>query len=176
MKINGRYKLAAKKKYCELEMPVAKVRAAFKEAIKDGENKLPIVGSVDPKTGIFKILYKISDRKGDVYENYCLLVELKELEPGITKIEYDFVFDKAMCYYTKFLSAVCILAPAAAALLAILKYHYSNLWLYIPLSLVALFGVFSLFGFREKKRDIMPVIKEFENLIVSVFSDKDQAE
>lgn len=173
MKIGGRYKLIGKKKHALLDLPYDEVLDTFEKALSSEDNTT-LSGSVNRETGIFKIEYKISDRKNDVYESYCMLVEVTETEDGGTRIEYAFVYDRFINWYTRFLSVVCFLVPLAAALIVYFKFEMKeliHLVLYVPLLLISTFGVFSLFGYKEKKSAVKPMVKEFEQLLISSFDD-----
>ena len=103
-----------------------------------------------------------------------MLVEVSEQPDGTTKIEYAYVYDRLMSWYTKILSIICFAVPCAAAALVFFKFQLRTLpylAVYIPLLLIAAFGLFSLFGYKEKKQDIKPMVKEFEELLMSAFSD-----
>ena len=144
----------------------------FENALSDDENSR-LSGSVNRDTGVFKIEYKIADRKNDTYENYCMLVDLKPTKGG-TKIEYAFVYDRLISWYTRILSVICFLVPLAAILTIFLKFELKelvHLAIYIPLGLISAFGVFSLFGYKESKSKVKPMVKEFEAFLMSAFSD-----
>ena len=109
----------------------------------------------------------------NTYENYCMLVELKPTEGG-TKIEYAFVYDRLISWYTRILSVICFLVSLAAILTIFLKFELKelvHLAIYIPLGLISAFGVFSLFGYKESKSKVKPMVKEFEAFLMSAFSD-----
>lgn len=172
MKISARYKLIGKRKHAVLDLPYDKVIDTFKSALCDGENSR-LSGSVDRNTGIFKIEYKIPGRKNDTYENYCMLVEIKETDSG-TRIEYAFVYDRLISWYTRFLSVICFLVPLAAMMIIYFRFDLRaplHLLIYVPLLLISAFGAFSLFGYKEKKSSVKPMVKEFENLLISSFND-----
>lgn len=174
MKIGGRYKLIGKKKHAILDLPYDEVLNTFEKALCNNDPDSRLSGSVNRETGIFKIEYKISERKNDYYENYCLLVEITEAEDGDTRIEYAFVYDRLVSLYTKFLSVICFLVPLVAALFIYFKFELKDLVhlaLYIPLLLISAFGVFSLFGYNERKEQVKPMIKEFEHLLISSFDE-----
>ena len=42
--------------------------------------------------------------------------------------------------------------------------------IYVPLILISAFGVFSLFGYKERKSDVKPMIREFEEMLISEFN------
>ncbi len=174
MKIGGRYKLLGKKKHAIVDIPYSEVLDVFEDALTSADPSSKLTGSINRETGIFKIEYKISGRKNEVYENYCMLVEIKETKDGGTKIEYAFVYDRFISWYTKLLSIVCFLVPLAAALTVYFAFELKNLihlFLYIPLLLISAFGVFSLFGYKEKKSSVKPMVKEFEKLLISLFDE-----
>lgn len=170
MKFGARYKLIGKKKNALLDLPYETVLDTFEEALCDSSSSR-LVGSVDRESGIFKIEYKMDGNENDVYENYCMLVQLKEHDNG-TKIEYAFVFDRMLYWYTKILSVICFLLPLSATALIFFKFKLHSaihLLLYVPLLLIALFGLFSLFGYREKKNDVKPMVGEFEQMLLGLF-------
>ncbi len=174
MKIGGRYKLMGKKKHAILDMPYNEVLDVFEEALSNSDRSSKLLGSVNRETGVFKIEYKLSSRKNDVYENYCMLVEIKETEDGGTRIEYAFVYDRFISWYTKILSVICFLVPLIAALTVYFKFELKelvHLALYVPLLLISAFGVFSLFGYKEKKSSVKPMVKEFENMLIALFDE-----
>ncbi len=174
MKIGGRYKLIGKKKHAMIDIPYTEVLDVFEDALSASDPSSKLSGSVNRETGIFKIEYKISGRKNDVYECYCMLVEITETENGGTRIEYAFVYDRFISWYTKFLSIVCFLVPLVAALIVYFKFELKDLIhlaLYVPLLLISAFGVFSLFGYKEKKSSVKPMVKEFEKLLISLFDE-----
>lgn len=172
MNVGARYKLIGKRRRALLDLPYDEVLDTFENALSDDENSR-LSGSVNRDTGVFKIEYKIADRKNDTYENYCMLVDLKPTKGG-TKIEYAFVYDRLISWYTRILSVICFLVPLAAILTIFLKFELKelvHLAIYIPLGLISAFGVFSLFGYKEKKSKVKPMVKEFETLLMSAFSD-----
>ena len=172
MNVGARYKLIGKRRRALLDLPYDEVLDTFENALSDDENSR-LSGSVNRDTGVFKIEYKIADRKNDTYENYCMLVDLKPTKGG-TKIEYAFVYDRLISWYTRILSVICFLVPLAAILTIFLKFELKelvHLAIYIPLGLISAFGVFSLFGYKEKKSKVKPMVKEFEAFLMSAFSD-----
>ena len=172
MNIGARYKLIGKRRRALLDLPYDEVIDTFENALSDDENSR-LSGSVNRDTGVFKIEYKIADRKNDTYENYCMLVDLKPTKGG-TKIEYAFVYDRLISWYTRILSVICFLVPLAAILTIFLKFELKelvHLAIYIPLGLISAFGVFSLFGYKESKSKVKPMVKEFEAFLMSAFSD-----
>ena len=172
MNIGARYKLIGKRRRALLDLPYDEVIDTFENAMSDDE-KSRLSGSVNRDTGVFKIEYKIADRKNDTYENYCMLVDLKPTKGG-TKIEYAFVYDRLISWYTRILSVICFLVPLAAILTIFLKFELKelvHLAIYIPLGLISAFGVFSLFGYKESKSKVKPMVKEFEAFLMSAFSD-----
>lgn len=173
MNIGGRYKQVGKKRHAMLDIPYSEVMDTFEKALTSGgESRL--VASVDRESGIFKIAYKLRPEKKDTFETYCMLVQVIELDDGMTKIEYVFVYDRLISLYTKLLSVICFAVPMCAAALVYFKFEMRELFhlaLYIPLLLVSLFGLFSLFGYKERRSDIEPMITEFEQLLVSAFED-----
>jgi hypothetical protein len=172
MNIGARYKLIGKRRRALLDLPYDEVIDTFENALSGNEDSR-LSGSVNRDTGVFKIEYKIADRKNDTYENYCMLVELKPTEGG-TKIEYAFVYDRLISWYTRILSVICFLVPLAAILTIFLKFELKelvHLAIYIPLGLISAFGVFSLFGYKESKSKVKPMVKEFEAFLMSAFSD-----
>lgn len=172
MNIGARYKLIGKRRRALLDLPYDEVLDTFENALSDDENSR-LSGSVNRDTGVFKIEYKIADRKNDTYENYCMLVDLKPTKGG-TKIEYAFVYDRLISWYTRILSVICFLVPLAAILTIFLKFELKelvHLAIYIPLGLISAFGVFSLFGYKESKSKVKPMVKEFEAFLMSAFSD-----
>ena len=172
MNVGARYQLIGKRRRALLDLPYDEVIDTFENALSDDENSR-LSGSVNRDTGVFKIEYKIADRKNDTYENYCMLVDLKPTKGG-TKIEYAFVYDRLISWYTRILSVICFLVPLAAILTIFLKFELKelvHLAIYIPLGLISAFGVFSLFGYKESKSKDMPMVKEFEAFLMSAFSD-----
>ena len=138
MKIGGRYKLLGKKKHAIVDIPYSEVLDVFEDALTSADPSSKLTGSINRETGIFKIEYKISGRKNEVYENYCMLVEMKETKDGGTKIEYAFVYDRFISWYTKLLSIVCFLVPLAAALTVYFAFELKNLihlFLYISMQM-----------------------------------------
>jgi hypothetical protein len=72
------------------------------------------------------------------------------------------------------LSAICFAVPVGAAALVYFKFMMRSpihLALYIPLLLIALFGLFSLFCYKERRSDVEPMVTEFEQLLVSSFEE-----
>ncbi len=173
MKLGGRYKQVGKKRHAVLEMPFEEVMNTFENTFANAEGTR-LVSSVNRETGVFKIEYKFRADKRDTYESYCLLVEVTEIEEGMTKIEYVFVYDRLISVYTKILSAICFAVPVGAAALVYFKFMMRlpiHLALYIPLLLIALFGLFSLFCYKERRSDVEPMVTEFEQLLVSSFEE-----
>lgn len=173
MKISGRYKLIGKCKHAILDLPYTEVSNIFEKMLCDNEGSR-LLGSVNRNTGVFKIEYKIPGRKNDTFENYCMLVEINEMPDGGTRIEYAFVYDRLISWYTRFLSVICFLVPLAAALIIYFKFELKeliHLLIYIPLLLISSFGVFSLLGYKEKKQSVKPMVKEFERLLMEAFND-----
>lgn len=173
MKLGGRYKQVGKKRHAVLEMPLEEVMNTFENTFANAEGTR-LVSSVNRETGVFKIEYKFRADKRDTYESYCLLVEVTEIEEGMTKIEYVFVYDRLISIYTKILSAICFAVPVGAAALVYFKFMMRSpihLALYIPLLLIALFGLFSLFCYKERRSDVEPMVTEFEQLLVSSFEE-----
>lgn len=170
MKIKGRYKLLGKRKFAQLEMPYEKVKEAFNNAVLERKDEFPLQITFDQKSEIYKIFYEIENGKGDVFETFCLLVEFKKKSDKLTEIEYNFVFDRLMSYYTKFLSIICVVAPLISVLIAYFVYNFTNVWFYIPVGLVAAFGIFSLFGFKERADDVRPIVTKFENMLMKIFN------
>ncbi len=173
MNIGGRYKPVAKKKHAVVDMPYGEVMEVFENTLCTADGSSRLVGSVCGD-GMFKIEYRVALGKKEVYETYCMLVEVNEQPDGTTKIEYAYVYDRLMSWYTKILSIICFAVPCAAAALVFFKFQLRTLpylAVYIPLLLIAAFGLFSLFGYKEKKQDIKPMVKEFEELLMSAFSD-----
>lgn len=172
MNIGKRYKVLGKRRRALLDLPYEEVLDTFENALSD-ENGSRLVGSVNRETGVFKLEYKIVEDKNDTYENYCMLVDLKPTNSG-TKIEYAFVYDRLISWYTRILSIICFLVPLAAMLTILLKFNFTDvihLAIYIPLFLISVFGIFSLFGYKESKSKVKPMVKEFEELLISSFDD-----
>ena len=172
MNIGKRYKVLGKRRRAILDLPYEEVLNTFENALSD-ENGTRLSGSVNRETGIFKLEYKIVEDKNDTYENYCMLVGLKPTNGG-TKIEYAFVYDRLISWYTRILSIICFLVPLAAMLTISLKFNFTeviHLAIYIPLFLISLFGIFSLFGYKESKSKVKPMVKEFEQLLISAFDE-----
>ncbi len=173
MKLGGRYKQVGKKRHALLDIPYDEVMDTFENALANS-NESRLVASINHENGIFKIEYKLRADKKDTYETFCLLVEVIELDDGMTKIEYVFVYDRVMSWYTKALSIICFAVPLSAAALVYFKFamrEMIHLALYIPLLLIAGFGIFSLFGYKERRSDIEPMVTEFEKLLISVFEE-----
>ncbi len=172
MKIGGRYKLIGKVKRAVLDLSYEEVLNTFESALLSYSKNSRLSGSVNRETGSYKIEYKIFDNKKSVYENYCMLVEITETDDGSATIEYAFVYDRAISWYTRILSLICFAVPMASS---ILIYTYFNmrslihLAVYIPLLLISAFGVFSFIGYKEKKENVMPMVKEFEKMLIDVF-------
>ncbi len=174
MNISGRYKQVGKKRHAILDMPYNEVMSIFEKALNNKGDNSRLVATVNRDNGVFKIEYKIRADKRDAYETYCMLVEVSELEDKMTKIEYVFVYDRVINLYTRILSAVCFIVPVASASLVYFKFSMReiiHLALYIPLLLIAAFGLFSLFGYKERRSDVEPMITEFEQLLVSAFEE-----
>lgn len=173
MKISARYKVIGKRKRAILELPYKPVLRRFEDALcANGGTRLS--GSVDRDTGRFKIEYKTSLEKNEVYENYCMLAQVKKTPDGYSKIEYAFVYDRLMSVYTAILSIICFLVPLGAA--AVVYFNFMlrspiHLLLYVPLLLISAFGLFSLFIYREKMAVVKPMVKEFEKLMADIFSE-----
>lgn len=177
MKLGGRYKVIGKKKFAKLDMSYDEVLDKFEEALCNVSEESRLAGSIDRDTGVFKIEYKVNPKKKDAYETYCLLVQVKGKPDGTTKIEYAFVFDRFIYWYTKLLSLICFAVPLAAAGFVYFKFQMRELMhlaLYIPLLLISAFGMFSLIGYREKKSDVEPMVEEFEQLLVSAFEESEE--
>ncbi len=173
MTISSRYKIIGKRKHAILDLPYEEVLDTFEEALCDPDNG-KLTGSVNRDTGVFKIEYRVAEGKNEVYENYCMLVELSETDDGGTKIEYALVFDRLISLYTNFLSLVCFIVPLVASLLVYFKFELRSpvhLALYIPLLLISSFGIFSLFGYREHKENVKPMVKIFEKMLVALFDE-----
>lgn len=173
MTIGNRYQLIGKKRFVVLEKPEAQVRKELEISLKRNTLKNRIAGNINHKTGIFKLCYRASKKRGDIYENYCLLAEVSKETDETSKIEYAFVFDFWIWLYTKFLALLCILVPIISASVAHFKYHFKNPLAFIPFILVALFGAFSFFVFKEKQSDVKPLISEFEQLLVDTFDNEE---
>ena len=172
MKISSRYKVIGKRKRAILEIPYNEALSIFEEMLCNS-TETRLVGSVNRNTGVFKLEYKLSAHKNDVYENYCMLVELSETENGGTKIEYAFVYDRLISLYTKLLSVICFIVPLVATGIVYFKFELKDLIhlaIYVPLILISAFGVFSLFGYKERKSDVKPMIREFEEMLISEFN------
>ena len=173
MKIGGRYKLIGKRKHAILDLPYAQVCETFENMLINSD-VTRLMGSVNRNTGVFKIEYKIPGRQKDTYETYCMLVELTETADGGTRIEYALVYDRLISWYTRFLSVICFIVPLAAALTIYWKFQFKepvHLLIYVPLLLISAFGVFSLFGYREKLQSVKPMVKEFEQMLTKTFND-----
>lgn len=172
MNIGSRYKVLGKRRRAILDLPYEEVLNTFENALSD-ENGSRLVGSVNRETGVFKLEYKILEDRNDTYENHCMLVDLKPTNSG-TKIEYAFVYDRLISWYTRILSIICFLVPLVAMLTILFKFQltsFVHLAIYIPLFLISVFGVFSLFGYKESKFKVQPMVKEFEQLLMSAFND-----
>lgn len=172
MKLGGRYKVIGKKRHAVLDLPYGEVLDTFEEVLCDSGEVSRLTGSVNRETGVFKIEYKISAGKRDVYENYCMLVQLRETDNGGTRIDYAFVYDRLLSWYTRILSLICFAVPLAATLMIYFMFELRSpihLALYIPLLLISAFGLFSLFGCREKCDSVKPMVKEFEQLLINAF-------
>lgn len=172
MKIGGRYKLLGKRKHALLDLPYEEVLDTFEKALEESKDS-SLSGSVNRETGVFKIEYKIPNHKNETYENYCMLVEIKETSNGV-KIEYAFVYDRLISWYTRILSIICFLVPLGAAAFIFLKFQLKepiHLLVYLPLLLISGFGIFSLFGYCEKKSKVKPMVKDFEEMLLSAFED-----
>lgn len=176
MKLGGKYKLIGKKKYATIEYPIEKVAEIFTKALSKGNRESRLQGSVNQKTGLYKIYYKISDKKGDYYENYCLLAELKAIDDNTTQIQYCFVYDRVINYYTKALSLICFAVSLAAAAVAFFGLGIKNVFLYIVLLIISAFGIVSLFAYKEKQSDAEPIVGEFEQLLMNTFSDSEDSD
>ena len=168
----ARYKLLGKKRRAVLDLPYNEVLNTFEKALANTDGSL--CGSVDRETGVFKIEYRIEPGKKDVYETYCMLVSLKEIDEERTKIEYAFMFDRFLNLYTRILSLICFFVPLMAAAFFFLKFHLSSpktLFLYIPLLLISAFGLFSFIAYKEKREEAEKMVKEFEQLLISAFEE-----
>jgi hypothetical protein len=171
MKIGGRYKLIGKKRHALLDLPKDAVFDIFEKALCESCDSR-LVGSYDSGAEIFKIEYKVDHGKKEAYETYLMLVEVSQTNDG-TRIEYAFVYDKLLSWYTKILSIICFAVPLIASGLVFFKFQLHSLIhlaIYIPLLLISSFGLFSLFGYKEDKEDIKPMVKEFEQLLMDSFS------
>ena len=174
MKLSARYKLIGKKKHAILDLPCSEVLDIFEQALCNPEADHRLSGSVDRDLGIFKLEYKILGKKNDVYENYCLLVEISETEDNGTRIEYAFVYDRLISWYTRILSVICFLVPLAAVVTVYFKFELKELLhlaIYIPLLLISAFGLFSLFGYRERVKSVKPMVQEFEQMLIDAFEE-----
>lgn len=177
MKLSARYKIIGKKRFAKLDMSYDEVLDAFEQALCKADNGSRLSGSVDRETGVFKIEYKINPKKNETFETYCMLVQVKDKGDGITKIEYAFVFDRFICWYTRILSLICFAVPLAAASLVYFRFmmrELVHLALYIPLLLISAFGLFSLIGYKESRAAVYPMVKDFEELLVSAFDDTEE--
>ncbi len=173
MNIGSRYKLLGKCRRATVDLPIDEVGDTFENALCNSDTSR-LLGSVNSNTGVFKIEYKIDEQKDDTYENYCMLVELHKTADNGTKIEYAFVYDRLLSWYTKLLSVICFLVPLAAALIIYFEFALKepkHLLVYIPLLLISAFGIFSLFGYKEKKSSVKPMVKEFERLLTEAFGE-----
>jgi len=172
MTLGKRYKSVGKKRFVILGNPKPEVEKELVISLKQNSSKSKIVGNINHKTGVIKLYYKASEKRGDIYENYCLLAEVLEETEGTSKIEYSFVFDFGIWVYTKVLALLCILIPIVSSLLAFFVYDFRTPLVFIPLALVAAFGAFSFFVFKEKQSSVRPIIGEFEKLLVDTFEEK----
>lgn len=172
MRLGGRYKVLGKKKHAILDTPYDEALSVFEDALCNTREVSRLVGSVDRETGVFKIEYMMSADGRDVYENYCMIAELSRESNGGTRIDYVFVYDRLLSWYTRILSFICFAVPLASSLLIYFKFRLRSavhLALYIPLLLISAFGIFSLFGYREKRASVEPMVNEFEQLLIEVF-------
>jgi len=176
MKLGNRYRSIGKKRFVVLEKPKSEVEEELKVSLKRSFSKGMIAGNINPKTGIFKLFYKASQKRGDIYENYCLLAEVSEETDVTSKIEYSFVLDFGIWAYTKILALLCTLIPIVSALLAFFVYDFRTPLILVPLALISVFGAFSFFVFKEKQSSVRPIVGEFEQLIVDTFEGKQQKE
>lgn len=174
MKLSARYKVIGKKRFAKLGMPYEEVLDTFENAIANLPEDSRLVGSVNRETGVFKIEYKLDPNKKDTFETYCILVQVKDKGDETTKIEYAFVYDRFISWYTRILSAVCFAVPLGAASLAYFYFKMQemvHLTLYAPLLLISAFGLFSLLAYNEKKEAVQPMVKDFEQLLISTFDE-----
>ncbi|MDD4698715.1 MAG: hypothetical protein PHV07_00470 [Oscillospiraceae bacterium] len=175
MTLGKRYGLIGKKRFVVLEKPQSEVKKELETSLKQNSLKSRIVGNINQRIGAFKVFYKASKKRGDIYENHCLLVEVLKETEDTSKIEYLFVFDFGIWLYTKILAFLCILIPIISSLLAYFKYDFRTPLVFVPLALVASFGLFSLVIFKEKEADVRPIIEEFEQLLVKTFEEPQKA-
>ena len=167
MKIK-RYKMLSKKKFARLPVDFDSAKGLF-DSKAENLSKSDSLICVKPKNGDFyKFFYKVDDK--NLYENYLLIANLKEDEEG-AKAEYRFVFDNLMFWYTKILAILCIIAPVLTAIFAKFSFGKANLLIYIPLAIVAIFGVIALFLFNEDRKKAEGILDAFENFLVDTFND-----
>ena len=163
-----RYKMLGKKRFARVPVDFESAKGLFDAAASNLSKEDSLV-CVKPKKGEFyKFFYKVD--KKNLYEDYLLIANLAEDEEG-GKVEYRFVFDNLMFWYTKILSILCIVVPVLTAIFANFSFGKANLLVYIPLAVVALFGIAALFLFNEDKKKAEGILEAFEAFLVDTFND-----
>ena len=163
-----RFKMLSKKKFARLPVGFDVAKNLFNSKADELNKKVNLV-CVKPKNSEFyKFYYKVDEK--NLYENYLLIANLAEDEEG-AKVEYRFVFDNFMFWYTKILSLLCLIVPVLTAIFAKFSFGKANLLVYIPLAIIAVFGAVSLLVFKENKNKAEDILSAFENFLIDTFND-----
>lgn len=163
-----RYKLLEKKHFARLPVDLESAKGLFDTAASHLGKKDSLVCVKSKKEDFYKFYYRLNNK--NLYENYLLIVNFVEDEEG-GKVEYDFAFDKVMFWYTKILSMLCIIVPILTAIFAKFSFGKANALVYIPLAIVALFGLAALFLFNEDRKKAEGIIEAFEAFLVDTFNN-----
>lgn len=163
-----RYKMIGKKKFARIPVDFESAKGLFDAAAGNLGKGDDLVGIKPKKGGFYKFFYKVDQK--NLYEDYLLIANLAEDEEGC-KVEYRFVFDNLMFWYTKILSVLCIVVPVLTAIFAKFSFGKANWLVYVPLAVVALFGMAALFLFNEDKKKAEGILEAFEAFLVNTFND-----
>ncbi len=163
-----RYKMLGKKKFARLPVDYNSAKGLFDAAAANLAKSDELVCIKPKKSDFYKIFYKVDNK--NLYENYLLFVNIAEDDEG-AKVEYRLVFDKLMFWYTKILSILCMLIPVLTAIFAKFSFGKANLLVYIPLAIIALFGIVALFLYNEDEKKAKGILEAFENFLVHTFDD-----
>lgn len=163
-----RYKMLGKKKFARLLVDYDSAKGLFDAAAANLTKSDALVCVKPKKSDFYKFCYKVDNK--NLYEDYLLFVNIAEDDEG-AKVEYRFVFDNLMFWYTKILSILCIVVPILTAIFAKFSFGKANLLVYIPLAIIALFGIIALFLYNEDKEKAEGILETFENFLVDTFND-----
>lgn len=163
-----RYKMLSKKKFARVPVDYDSAKGLF-NAAAENLDKTDALVCVKPKKGDFyKFYYKVD--KKNLYEDYLLIANLAEDDEGC-KVEYRFVFDNFIFWYTKILSVLCAVVPILTAIFAKISFGKANWLVYLPLAIIAIFGIVGLFLFNEDKEKAQNILDTFETFLVDTFND-----